>query len=54
MKRYLFLMAATACMLSCAGNGDSGNGVELLDAAAFRTKSTGNPSDSTPCKTPTA
>ena len=34
MNRYLFLMAATACMLSCAGNGDSGNGVELLDAAA--------------------
>ena len=43
MKRYLFLMAATACMLSCAGNGDSGNGVELLDAAAFRTKIDGKP-----------
>ena len=43
MKRYLFLMAATACMLSCAGNGDSGNGVELLDAAAFRTEIDGKP-----------
>ncbi|MFR1289140.1 MAG: aldose epimerase family protein [Alistipes finegoldii] len=43
MKRYLFLMATTACMLSCAGNGDSGNGVELLDAAAFRTEIDGKP-----------
>lgn len=54
MKRYLFLMAATACMLSCAGNGDSGNGVELLDAAAFRTEIDGKPVGLYTLQTPTA
>lgn len=43
MKRYIFLVAIAVCLLSCTGNSGAGNGIDLLDAAAFRTEIAGKP-----------
>ena len=43
MKRSIFLTAAAACLFSCVGGSGGGNGIELLDAAAFRTEIAGKP-----------